>query len=63
MDRVEVRMHIKSIVELLSEILAEVKALRKDYAEGQVVVCEMDAAEQIDFDELLRDSFQPSYER
>lgn len=63
MDGQEVRAHIRSVVGLLNEILAEIKGLRKDYAEGQAVMCEMDKAEQIVFDKLLRDSFQPSYER
>lgn len=38
MDGYEVRQLVSSIVGMLGEILAEVKGLREDFAEGQAVL-------------------------
>jgi hypothetical protein len=55
---------MEKLLKLVGEILVEVKALRKDYADGQaVMITEVGAPEPIDFDKLLQDTFHTSYER
>lgn len=42
MDGYEIRLHVNSILAVMGEILAEVKGMREDYAEGQAMQCAAD---------------------
>lgn len=55
MDSYEMRYHIDSIVVTLREILEEIKAMRKEYAEGQVayVIDECPSSFYVSCDEYL----------
>lgn len=63
MDAQELRNHASNIGDLLSEILQEIKELRKDYAAGQACYSVV-VAEPINFEERLSGAaFNHSYER